>query len=256
LISGLAEKPVFFAISMLVILTGFSWVSTQLFSARASYIHMGALIGSIMVANVFIGIIPPQRDFVKAIESNSALPVKALQFAKLRSMHNNYFTLPVLFCMISNHYPVLYGHEHSWLILIAIFAITASARQYFNLKHRGIRKPEILVVCASLFLVLCSMIGWGQYKEQIALAVVQVDNQNALAIAEVHCGVCHSQSPTFPGFSAPPQGIPMTNEEEFKVIADKAITAISSEYMPLGNLTGITVEERQALLAWLHQLKE
>ena len=252
--SGLAKRPLLFAIAMLLVLTLFSWISTHLFSNRAAYIHMGILLGTIMAANVYIGIIPPQRAFVKAIDAGTDLPVSGLVSAKLRSTHNNYFTLPVLFCMISNHYPVLYGHRYNWLILIAIFAIAAGSRQYFNLRHKGIHKPQIIAICLALFIGLCTLIGWDNYRQEKQLASMQVNTQRALTIAAEHCGICHSANPSFPGFTAPPLGILMSTEEQFRLIADKAIVSVSSQYMPLGNISGMTAEEREEFLSWLSQL--
>lgn len=251
---GLAKKPLHFAAYMLMVLAGFSWLSTHLFAARAAYLHMGVLTGTIMVANVFIGIIPPQRAFFRSMNEGTEPPVAGLLGAKLRSTHNNYLTLPVLFCMISNHYAFLYGHRYSWLILIAIFAITAASRHYFNLAHKGIKKPAILVVCALLFLLLIGALGWGKYQQDQTLAGMHVSTQDALMIADKHCGSCHAPNPSFPGFAAPPLGINLTSVDEFELIAEKAVVAVSSKYMPLGNITGMTDEERDKLLSWMSEL--
>lgn len=251
--SKLADQPLAFAVALTLVLSVYSWLSYQLFSGRAAYIHMGVLVGSIMAANVFIGIIPPQREFVRAIESETELPLQGLQMAKLRSTHNNYLTLPVLFCMISNHYPVLYGHRHGWLILMAIFVIAAGARQFFNLKHKGIHKPQILATCFVLFIVLSFAIGWDKYKQQEALASLTVPTETALPIAAEHCSVCHASEPSFPGMLAPPAGMILVSEQDFSLHAASAMDAISTDYMPLGNITGMTSEERETLLGWLNQ---
>lgn len=252
--TGVANKPMLFATVMFVLLTGFSWLATYLFAARAAYLHMGVLIGTMMVANVFIGIIPPQRAFARSVEEGTEPPVKALLGAKLRSTHNNYFTLPVLFCMISNHYPFLYGHRYSWLILMAIFAITAASRLYFNLAHKGEKKPAILIVCAVLFILLCCALAWDKIQQDQALSKTHVSTELGLKIVEKHCAVCHAPSPSFPGFSAPPLGMNLTTAKEFELVAEKALVAVSTNYMPLGNVTSMTAEERDQLIAWMRSL--
>lgn len=252
--SRLSSNFLVFALAMLAVLSVFSWLSSHLFAARAAYLHMGALVGTIMAANVFIGIIPPQRAFVRSVEDGTEAPIAALENAKMRSTHNNYFTLPVLFCMISNHYPVFYGHEFAWLILIAIFTITAIARQYFNLAHKGVKKPEILVICALCFIALCAWLGWDNYSKNLALAETQVDVQQAMAVGEKHCAQCHAPNPSFPGFTAPPLGMNFVTQEDYILNAEKALVAVSTDYMPLGNITAMTAEERELLLAWLSQI--
>ena len=250
----LVDRQMLFGIMLFVILCAFSWLGSNLFSARASYLHMGALVGCIMAANVFFGIIPPQRAFAKAVEIKDEIPDRGLQLAKLRSTHNNYFTLPVLFCMISNHYPVFYGHRYAWAILMAIFAITAVARHYFNLKHRGIKKPSILVICALTFIALCVAMAVDKQRQDEALAAQEVDAAKVQQIAASHCGQCHAPNPTFAGFSDAPLGMNFLTQEDFELNAEKALIAVSTNYMPLGNITQMTDEERQELLAWLSQL--
>jgi len=252
--AGLADRVPVFVVLMVLFLTFLSWLSVQLFSERAAYIHMGIVIGTIMVANVFFGIIPPQREFVRAIESGRELPAEGLRMAKLRSTHNNYFTLPVLFAMISNHYPFLYGHRYNWLILILIMLIVAGARQFFNLRHKGIIKPQILVVAAILFIALMSAIAWDRQKQQERQVSGPVLEEGAaLALIDTHCGQCHSQSPTFPGMTAPPLGVVFDSMASITQHADKAREALAAKYMPLGNLKQLSDEERQQLVTWFAQ---
>ena len=141
--NGFAIGGVLIAIAVV-----YAYALTHLFSGRGAYIHMGAVIGTIMVGNVFRVIMPSQRALVAAIE-NGEKPDPAWGIkAKLHSTHNNYLTLPLLFIMISNHYPMTYSHEYSWLVLLAIIAITAFARHYFNLEHKGIKRPRLRCRCA------------------------------------------------------------------------------------------------------------
>ena len=227
------------------------WLATKLFSDRAAFLHVGALMGTIMAGNVFLGIIPAQKKFVKAVQAGQDPdPMPAAQ-AKQRSVHNNYFTLPVLFCMISNHYPFLYGHTYNWVILIWIIAITAYARHFFNLRHRGIVDYSILLKAFVAFLLLSGALGYERYEQQRTQVAMDVTDGAAFALIDAHCAVCHSQTPTQPGFVAPPAGILMDDREAILQSAAQMRTAVQTDYMPLGNLTGMTVNERAELISWL-----
>ena len=155
--SPLAKHGLAFGVVLFLILVAVAWGMFQVFAGRGAFIHVGAVIGTIMVANVFLGIVPAQRALVNAVEKGETPDdhvVMLAQRAMLRSRHNNYLTLPVIFIMISNHYPMFYGHEYGWAILAAIGAITAYARHFFNLRHKQINKPSILVISALATLAL------------------------------------------------------------------------------------------------------
>ncbi|MFP6806349.1 MAG: urate hydroxylase PuuD [Pseudomonadales bacterium] len=248
--SPLKHKAMAFAILIVFYLTFLSWLSVQLFSDRAAYLHIGALMGTIMAGNVFLGIIPAQKAFVKAIEAGNEPNADLAAFAKLRSTHNNYFTLPVLFCMISNHYPFLYGHEYNWVILIYVMGVMAYARHFFNLRHRGIVSPWIIVRAVIAFLVLAVVLGYERVADTGA-QTVNFDDNEMMTVVQKNCTVCHSQSPTFPGFLAPPGGVIMDSKDDVMGSAARMTTAVRSNYMPLGNVTNMSKEERADLLAWL-----
>lgn len=231
------------------------YLATQLFSDRAAYLHVGALMGTIMAGNVFLGIIPTQKRFVAAVQAGEEPDAEGAAFAKLRSTHNNYFTLPVLFCMISNHYPFLYGHDYNWIILLAIIGITAWARHFFNLRHRGEVRYRILVQAGIAFLILAGWLGIEKYQQQEALRAIQVADDAALALVTKHCASCHAEQPTQPGFIAPPAGVLLDNPRDILQTADQAITAINTGYMPLGNMSGMTIKDRKELVAWLEKNK-
>ncbi len=251
--SPLRHQPILFA-ALLALFIGIQcWLATQLFSDRAAFLHVGALMGTIMAGNVFLGIIPAQKVFVAAVQAGLTPDPAPAAFAKQRSTHNNYFTLPVLFCMISNHYPFLYGHHYNWLILIAIIAITAYARHFFNLRHRGIVNPWILIRAFLAFALLAGLLGYERVSQQSAALAVQVEDELAFTLIDRHCTVCHAQNPTQPGFVAPPAGILMDDRQAVLQSATQMLTAIQTGYMPLGNLTGMTAEERVELSAWLEQ---
>ena len=133
--SSLKEKPLILGVILFVYLTGLAYFLSQILSARAAYIHVGAAIGTIMVANVFFVIIPAQKELVNALVAGSTPDPKFGASGLLRSRHNNYLTLPVLFIMISNHFPSTYGNQYSWLVLIAVSVVGVLARHYFNIRH-------------------------------------------------------------------------------------------------------------------------
>ena len=251
--SPLRQQAMLFA-GLLAVFIGLQcWLATKLFSDRAAFLHVGALMGTIMAGNVFLGIIPAQKKFVAAIQAGQDPDSAAAAFAKQRSMHNNYFTLPVLFCMISNHYPFLYGHSYNWVILIAIIAITAYARHFFNQRNRGIVDYSILVKAFVAFILLSGALGIERYEQQRTSVAMDVADGAAFALIDTHCAVCHSQTPTQPGFVVPPAGILMDDRDVILQSAAQMLTAVQTHYMPLGNLTGMTDDERAELVSWLQK---
>ncbi|MGM8887934.1 urate hydroxylase PuuD, partial [Psychrobacter sp. 1U2] len=155
--SHLGKNAFVFSSTIFTLLIIATWGSYQLFSDRASFIHIGAILGTVMAGNVFFGIMPAQRALVDCVRRGEK-PGKevadlALQ-AKNRSLMNNYFTLPLIFTMISNHYPMMYSHEHGWLILVFVGIITALVRHYFNQKHLGNTQTKFLWIPALLTLLL------------------------------------------------------------------------------------------------------
>ncbi|WP_269520363.1 urate hydroxylase PuuD [Alteromonas sp. BMJM2] len=160
--SRLANYPVAFGICLVTLICIVTFFATQWFSGRGAYIHVGALIGTIMAGNVFLNIMPNQRKMVAAVAAKKDIDPQWGASAKLRSLHNNYFTLPLLFIMISNHYPMTYQHQHNDLVLIAIMIAAAWIRHFFNLRHKGQTKPSILVTGAIAMLAISLWISWPQ----------------------------------------------------------------------------------------------
>lgn len=257
----LVRSPVRHRAGLFVLLLGAfvvlqCWVATRLFSDRAAFIHVGALLGSIMAGNVFLGIIPTQKRFVAAVQSGEEPDASAAAFAKQRSTHNNYFTLPVLFCMISNHYPFLYGHAWNWLILVAIIGLTAYIRHFFNLRHQGIIDHGILVRALIAFVMLAGWIGYERSQAMTSEASQAVADDEAWALISTHCTVCHSSQPTHPGFLAPPAGVLMDDPAAVEDSIDQILTAVNTGYMPLGNITRMTGDEKSRLIVWLESRRE
>ncbi|WP_317931478.1 urate hydroxylase PuuD [Halioxenophilus sp. WMMB6] len=250
----LVKSGPLFACAMALLLLVASYIAFHLFAPRAAALHMGAAIGSIMSGNVFFGIVPAQKAFLKAIENGQPPPQARAEFAKLRSTHNNYFTLPVIMLMISNHYPVVYSHAWGWLLVVAIGVISAYARHYFNLRNQGKSKPHILVVVAIAAVLLITLARVTSSTVALSDAANTVTDEQMMAVVSSHCSSCHAVVPTQPGFVAPPAGIVLANAEQVRAVSDRIMTvAVQSQYMPLGNMTGMTLEERQTLGAWLQR---
>lgn len=247
--SPLRQNGKLFGLILFAFLIFMSWFAFQIFSSRGAYIHVGAILGTIMAGNVFFGIMPAQRALVEAVQRGESPDPKYGAIAKLRSTHNNYFTLPVIFIMISNHYPMTYGHELGWLVLVAIGFITAFARHYFNLKNQGVNKPIILVLSAIMLGALAAAMVPSKIEAQEGEAILT--DAQAMEIVEQRCTSCHAVVPTNPGFASAPAGIIYENLGQVLSVKEKMIPALQTGYMPLGNMTGMTDEERQQLLIWL-----
>ncbi|PYE38939.1 urate hydroxylase PuuD [Psychrobacter fozii] len=296
--SHLGKNSLIFSSIIFILLIIACWGSYQLFSDRASFIHIGAILGTIMAGNVFFGIMPAQRALVDCVRRGEK-PGKevadlALQ-AKNRSLMNNYFTLPLIFIMISNHYPMMYAHAHGWLVLVFVCIITAIVRHYFNQKHLDNHKPRYLVIPAVLTVLL---IIWMRPEPieplPVATAAVAVEtidsvppttesavassavstdavsdeavsNESVTAdivpvaasaddammnVVHTRCSTCHAAQPTQQGFAAPPAGIILQTPADMKMYKAKIITAVQTGYMPLANLTQLTDEERQQMVAY------
>ncbi|WP_165664173.1 urate hydroxylase PuuD [Metapseudomonas otitidis] len=278
--SPLGKQPALLGLILFVLVIGAAWGFTQVFSGRGAYIHVGALIGTIMVGNVFRIIMPAQRALVKAIEENRTpdptLPAKGL----LRSRHNNYFTLPVLFIMISNHFPSTYGSQYNWLILAGIAVIAVLVRHYFNTRHESNRFAWTLPAGA-LGMICLAFVTAPNYKAATQAPVVTAPQAPASAPAQaveqpasqapqasasasefgkVHsviqerCTVCHSAKPTSPLFTAAPAGVMLDTPQQIQALAPKIqAQAVASQIMPLGNITQMTPEERELIGSWIAQ---
>ncbi len=228
-----------------------SWLACSVFSPRGAFIHVGALIGTMMAGNVFLGIMPSQRALVAAVEKGEAPDPSFGAFAKLRSTHNNYLTLPLLFIMISNHYPMTYTHEYNWLVLAAIGLISAYARHFFNLRHRGEFKPQILIIAAILLCALAAFMAPS--KIEVSEDAQVLSSAAAMQIVEARCTGCHAEKPSMAGFVAAPAGVLLETESHVTAIKEKFIEVTRSNYMPLGNITQMTADEREAIVIWLSQ---
>jgi len=234
-----------------------SYSLTLIYGSRAAYIHVGAIIGTLMAANVFRIIIPAQKNLVSAAENNQEPNLNLSLEAKNRSIHNNYFTLPVLFIMISSHFSFTYGAVNNWLILVVISIAGILTRHYFNLRNRKQYKVWILPSAALImfFLMIVSSLSIFEKKEPVISSSVQIikftEVQN---IIKYRCGTCHAKYPTYEGIEVAPKGIIFDTAKDIiknlKLIQEQAL---DSEIMPPNNLTGITINEKNLLRIWIEQ---
>ncbi|MBA6416112.1 urate hydroxylase PuuD [Colwellia sp. 6M3] len=241
---------------LLVVATALSYGLTQIFSARGAYMHMGAIIGTIMAGNVFFGIMPSQRALVKAVEEGKAPdPAYGLN-AKVRSTHNTYTTLPIIFIMISNHYPMTFNHSANWLVLMVIILITAAVRQYFVLRHFGKQKPLILVASVVATVVLAVAIAPRSVELSAAQQQQVVTNGEVTQIIEQRCGTCHAETPTDDIFTIAPAGIVFSDIDTIKQWGPRIqARVIDAKDMPFMNKTAMTDDERMRLAIWLANSK-
>jgi uncharacterized membrane protein len=227
-----------------------AWRLSDVLSGRAVYIQIGAMLGTIMAANVLFVIIPSQRKLVEAKEQGRAPdPIYGLR-GKQRSVHNNYFTLPVLFIMISNHYPMTYGAKHGWAVLIAIMLLAAYVRHFFNLRHRGRTVWAIPVTAMLATLALAIVIAPDRPQ---ATAGGPPPFAKVQAIITQRCVSCHAQKPTQEGFAVAPKNVMFDTPELIAANAQKMYEqAVVTKAMPIGNLTGMTDDERVTVAAWFN----
>ena len=243
---GFAHERVLGALLVLFIAV-VAWALSHVFGGRALYLQVGAMLGTMMAGNVLFVIIPAQRALVEAKSQGRAPdPVHGLR-GKQRSVHNNYLTLPVLLTMISNHYPMTFAHPHAWLVLMCLLLLAAYVRHFFNLRHRGRTAWAIPASAALAALALAIVIA--PPRSAGAIGVTFADAQS---IVRERCTACHAMHPRQEGIAVAPKGIVL--ETAAQIVANAAAIraqAVASHAMPLGNLTGMTDDERARLGAWI-----
>ena len=241
--------PLFAAIGF-IIATAFAFFYTHVFNSRAAYIHFGAMLGTLMAANVFFIIIPAQKAMVKAAKEGKPLNPLLGKQAGLRSLHNNYLTLPVLFVMISNHFPSTFGYQYPWLILAIITLGTAGVKHYLNLKEKG--KLNVWVLPASVLILLAAAFISAPQKQTTVCKPVAMGA--VYAIVQTRCVSCHSRHPTDDVVTAPPNGIVYETPEDIAKLKDKIMQrVVLTKTMPQNNKTGMTEEERNTIRCWIEQ---
>jgi uncharacterized membrane protein len=250
--SPLGSKTGPLAIAVFVEIAAFTFFYHGVFADRAAFLHVGALIGTIMAASVFFIIIPNQKIVVADLIAGRKPDPRLGQQAAQRSLHNNYLTLPVIFMMISNHYPILFGHPWSPLIALGIVVAGGLIRHFFNITNHGVvTRAAILSIPAAAAVILVLILISG-YRPGGGATVGNATFADIHPIVEKHCIQCHSATPTNKDFPQAPKGVMFDTPDEIKRYASKIKEqAVLAKIMPLGNLTGITDAERQELGAWI-----
>ncbi len=250
--SSIGQNVILFGSIWFAVLTLAAYLMVQVFSDRGAFIHIGAVIGTVMVGNVFLVIIPNQRKVVDTLAAGGDPDPKLGQQAKQRSVHNNYMTLPVLFTMISLHYPMIVGHPQNWLLLAGISAVGVSIRHFFNLRHTGQIRYEYMAGGVAGFVAVMIYAATFQSAGRPVVAEADVTSANAQSIVIRHCANCHASAPTHPDFDAPPGDIALEDAAAIKQYANQIFEqAVATDLMPLGNETGMTDEERALLGQWI-----
>jgi len=265
--SPLGESPTVLMLILFVILVVMAWGYNQVFTGRAAMLHLGSFTATIMTANVFLIIMPNQRIVVKDLQEGRKPDPKYGKIAKLRSTHNNYLTLPVIFLMLSNHYPLAFGTQNAWLIASLVFLMGVLIRHYFNTRHARAGNPHwtwgatAVIFIGIMWLSSAPMnrdIDWAQEAviPDHLVPVVESDGFDDMAsIVLGRCSMCHNAEPSWPGVNWPPHSIRLDTDAEIARYA-RVIYLQSgvSNAMPPGNVTYMTPEERRIIADWYRSL--
>ncbi len=267
--SPLGKKQSLLMIILFFVLLGISWFYAQIFTGRAALLHIGAFTATIMSANVFFIIIPNQKIAVAKLKAKQKVPAYLGEQAKQRSLHNNYLTLPVIFLMLSIHYPLAFATNYNWLIAGLIFLIGVLIRHYFNSKHARKAKPNWTWILAALLFMLIiwlSYIGRPATTENENLSETKINNniysatKNFTQVKNIiltRCSMCHAKEPVYEGIYQAPKNIILENDKDIAKYAKQIILQAGLSYaMPPANISFMEDEERQILVEWLEQIRE
>ena len=261
--SGLGERPTLLMVLLFILLVIMGWGYNEIFTGRAMMLHLGAFTATIMTANVFFIIMPNQRIVVADLKAGRTPDPKYGKIAKLRSTHNNYLTLPVIFLMLSNHYPLAFATEFNWVIASLVFLMGVTIRHYFNTLHARGGNPTwtwlatalIFVVIIWLSTVPAALTGDRQDDAQMGAAAQRF--ASAAGFDEVRdtvlgrCSMCHSREPVWEGIIAPPKGVELETDAQIAGHAREIyLQSGRSHAMPPANITGLEAEERRAIVQW------
>jgi uncharacterized membrane protein len=251
--SGLASHELPFAIGGYVFLVALTYAFTHVLSGRGAFNQIGAIIGTIMVANVFLVIIPNQRKVVAALLAGKSPDPALGKAGKERSVHNNYLTLPVVVLMISNHYPLLFATKYNWAIVAIVLALGPIIRHFFNERHAGRASPWWVWGVAALGMIAIGLLSAAGPRDAKAAALpAKATYANVEEIVLSRCSMCHGAEPVWAGIITAPKGILLDDEAHIRrngrLIARNAAWASA---MPPGNVTEMTGEERAVIAAWV-----
>jgi uncharacterized membrane protein len=256
--SKLSRQEWLLAILILVWFIVLAWALSTWLSGRAAYIHVGAAIGTIMVANVFRVIIPGQKDMVNAVTEKRIPDASKGRNALQRSRHNNYFTLPVLFIMISGHYPATYGHPQNWLVLLVFSLAAVAIRHYFNIRHLpGFRIWPLIPAVLLLAGLIITTAPRQNPVYKAGTETTPVETAEIYGIIEQRCTRCHAITPSLEGFTSAPLGVELDSREKLLQHAERVYQAVViTRTMPLANLTQMPDDERMLFARWFEGLDD
>ena len=251
--SPLKQRPALMFALLFAAIVAVAWGLGHVFSGRATFLQTGAMIATLMTGNVFLVIIPNQKVVVADLKAGRTPDAAYGKIAKLRSTHNNYLTLPVIFLMISNHYPMTFGHRWSFVIVALVLGLGAIVRNWFNRYEAGETGIPVQWQWPAAAALAAALIAFTAWQPTGRAAVSgRVTAADAMAIVHARCTACHSATPTNPSFESAPAGITFDTAAQLKANAQKVLAqAVRTESMPLGNLTGMTEAERARLGAWI-----
>ena len=265
--SGLGERPTLLMVLLFVLLVLMGWGYNQIFTGRAMMLHLGAFTATIMTANVFFIIMPNQRIVVDDLKNGRTPDPKYGKIAKLRSTHNNYLTLPVVFLMLSNHYPLAFATEYNWIIASLVFLMGVTIRHYFNSMHAGLGKPNwTWMVTALLFLAIIWLSTAPMHQsveeaEAKPLTPYEQKYANADGFEEAHeivlgrCSMCHAREPFWDGILWAPKGVLLETEADVARNAQAIyLQAGITHAMPPANITYMEDQDRQAIVTWFRSV--
>lgn len=255
--TGLAQRELPFAIGGYLFLVALTYAFTHVLSGRGAFNQIGAIIGTIMVANVFALIIPNQKKIVASLIAGQAPDPRLGKASKERSVHNNYLTLPVVVLMISNHYPLLYATRFNWIIVAIILALGPVIRHFFNARHAGRKSPWwVWGVAAVGVIAILFLSAAGPRDVKTSALPAQPTLANVEEIVMSRCSMCHAAEPVWAGIVAAPKGILLDAPEHIhRNIRLIGRVAAWSNAMPPGNITEMTSEERAILAAYIEQAR-
>ncbi|MEO5807780.1 urate hydroxylase PuuD [Devosia sp.] len=249
---------------LFAVLTAMAWGYTLVFTGRAAMLHMGVFTASIMAANVAMIIIPNQKIVVADLKAGRVPDAKYGKIAKQRSLHNNYLTLPVIFFMLSSHYPLAFATQWNWLIASLIFLVGVVIRHYFNTRHARKGNPHWTWLAAVVLFIIIAWLSTGPKLfnsggEEVASRTSESFRAagkfaEASMIVQTRCAMCHSQVPGYEGMAEPPKNVVLENDIAIANHAkDIAMFAGYSHAMPPGNITEMTNAERATIVAWFRE---
>ncbi|MBL1266582.1 MAG: urate hydroxylase PuuD [Halomonas sp.] len=249
-ISPNMDRDGLLSVAVAVMMVVVAYLSTQMFTGRAAFLLTGAVMATAMSANVFFWIIPGQRRMVKAMKAGDAPNPLDGKRGKQRSVHNTYFTLPVVLLMVSNHYSFIYSHELAWVVMVLFIFAGALIRQFFVLMHAGKTQPAYPAVGVGLILLAFWVAAPSSSSPSGHDGVQGPDQAQITGLIEQHCVQCHARNPEHAGFSAPPAGFAFESWDEILGQKTQIQQVVASRYMPLGNMTNMSDEERDIIAAW------